>query len=219
MSSALIKTTPTLTSRAVKQWFFDLALYSIPADQLSASFLQWIYEDYMKNLSRLLFKKDYSLYEIEQKYEAYLQFIGKYPFLKRHTLCSNKSVNKIGTSYFDLKGWEWRYNMAVKIAQNIQRSYFGIKGIYLFGSTNAMTATQGSDIDILIYIAEDQPHFAELKAYLSKWDYILSEINYINNGIESPYLLDIHYITDQDRVNKTSFATLMTSQVNPVTAL
>lgn len=220
MSSTLInQSTSPLTSCELKQYLFDLALFSIPTDQLTSSIIKWIYTEYLKSLSSLLFKKESSLNEIERKYEAYQQFTKKYPLLKNHTLHSNELVKNSSLNYFDQHGWEWRYNMSVKIARNIQRPYFGIKGIYLFGSTNNMTAIRGSDIDILIYIAEDKPHFMELKAYLSKWDQILSEINFLNTGIKSPYMLDIHYVTDRDRANHTSYATLITSQDNPVTAL
>lgn len=220
MSSTLINQhTPPMTSCELKQYLFDMALYSIPSGQLTSSIIQWIYIEHLKSLSRMLFKKDSSLNEIERKYETYHQFIIKYPLLKKHTLYSNELVNNSSSNYFDQHGWEWRYNMSVKIARNIQRSYFGIKGIYLFGSTNNMTATRGSDIDILIYIAEDKPHFMELEAYLSKWDQILSDINFIHNGIKSPYMLDIHYVTDHDRANHTSYATLITSQDTPVTVL
>ena len=51
--------------------------------------------------------------------------------------------------FFTDQYWSWRYHMGKRIADTLNFSRFGIKGVYLFGSSNNGTAGPGSDIDLL----------------------------------------------------------------------
>lgn len=116
-------------------------------------------------------------------------------------------------------GWKWRHNMAEQIARMIDMDAFSIKGIYLFGSTNNCTARLNSDIDLLIHFDGTKEQKEKLDTWLHRWSMILSEINYKKTGYKTNGLLDVHYITDQDILNKTSFAVKINSVFDPATPL
>ncbi len=47
--------------------------------------------------------------------------------------------------------WHWRLRMAERIAAQVDGIRFGVKAMYVFGSTKNATAGPGSDIDLLIH--------------------------------------------------------------------
>lgn len=102
--------------------------------------------------------------------------------------------------------WQWRYHMAERIAAELDPGRFGVKGMYLFGSTCNATAGPGSDIDLLIHFQGSWNQREELSKWLDGWSLCLAEINYLKTGYNSPGLLDVHFVTDEDIANQTSFA-------------
>ena len=96
--------------------------------------------------------------------------------------------------------------MAEQIASQVKPGIFGIKGIYLFGSTKNASAGQGSDIDLIIHIDHYNKGIEEFKMWLDGWSKCLSEINYIRTGYKTNGLLDVHFVTDSDIEKKTSWA-------------
>jgi predicted nucleotidyltransferase len=119
----------------------------------------------------------------------------------------------------DEDGWKWRHYMAEQIASRIDMKAYSVKGIYLFGSTNNCTARLNSDIDLLIHFDGNDKQKEELDTWLMGWSMALSEINYLNTGYKSNGLLDIHYVTDQDIKDKTSFAIKINSVFDPASPL
>ncbi|MBS5931967.1 MAG: nucleotidyltransferase domain-containing protein [Clostridiales bacterium] len=113
------------------------------------------------------------------------------------------------------EGWKWRHYMAEQIANQIDMEAFCVKGIYLFGSTNNCTARLNSDIDLLIHFDGTVETKEKLNDWLLGWSLALSEMNYIKTGYKSDGLLDIHYITDQDIIDKTSYAIKINSIFDP----
>lgn len=105
--------------------------------------------------------------------------------------------------------------MAEQIANQIDMEAFSVKGIYLFGSTNNCTARLNSDIDLLIHFDGTVETKEKLNDWLLGWSLALSEMNYIKTGYKSDGLLDIHYITDQDIIDKTSYAIKINSIFDP----
>ena len=83
---------------------------------------------------------------------------------------------------------------------------FGVKAMYVFGSTKNATAGPGSDIDLLIHFTGGEEHRAELLAWLEGWSLCLAEINYLRTGYRSEGLLDAHLVTDEDIEARTSYA-------------
>ena len=109
--------------------------------------------------------------------------------------------------------WSWRFSMAENIAANLNPDLFGVKAIYLIGSTKNATAGPMSDIDLLIHITDDKDKKELLSIWLDGWSRCLSRLNFLRTGYKTEKLLDIHYITDYDIDKKTSMA----SKINAVT--
>jgi len=106
----------------------------------------------------------------------------------------------------DEKYWRWRHHMAERIAATIAMEQFGIKAIYLFGSTNSGDAGPGSDIDLIIHFQGTENQLEALKLWMDGWSHSLAEINYLKTGYASNGLLDIHIVTDEDIAKKSSYA-------------
>jgi len=102
--------------------------------------------------------------------------------------------------------WRWRMQSAERIAALIDPVRFGIKGIYVFGSTKNATAAPQSDIDLLIHFNGDENQQKELMIWLEGWSLSLSQINERRTGYKTDGLLDINIITDEDIKNRTSYA-------------
>ncbi len=102
--------------------------------------------------------------------------------------------------------WHWRLRMAERIAAQLDPDRFGVKSMYVFGSTKNATAGPGSDIDLLIHFQGSEEQQRQLVLWLEGWSLCLAEINYSRTGYKSAGLLDYHLLTDADIANKTSYA-------------
>lgn len=109
--------------------------------------------------------------------------------------------------------------MAEQIAAMIDMEAFSVKGIYLFGSTNNCTAGLNSDIDLIIHFDGTKEQKEKLDIWLHGFSMALSEMHYLKTGYKAHGLLDIHYITDQDIIDKTPFALKINSVFDPATPL
>lgn len=134
---------------------------------------------------------------------------------------ANPYLNEIEdeSEHIDNQGWKWRHYMAEQIAAKMDLEAYGVKGIYLFGSTNAGTARLNSDIDLLIHFAGTPKQKQELDRWLKGWSMALAEMNYLKTGYRSEGLLDVHYITDQDIKDKTSYTLKINSCYDPALPL
>jgi hypothetical protein len=102
--------------------------------------------------------------------------------------------------------WRWRIRMAEYIAAELDPEKFGVKGLYLFGSTKNYNAGPGSDIDLLVHFTGTPEQEGLLKTWFDAWSKCLDEMNYVRTGYRSGGLLDVHLVTDEDIENKTSYA-------------
>jgi len=102
--------------------------------------------------------------------------------------------------------WRWRLRMAERIAGELDGQRFGVKGFYVFGSTKNGTARAGSDLDVIIHFSGLQQQRDELLLWLDGWSLCLAEMNYLRTGYKSAGLLDVHWVTDEDIAQRTSFA-------------
>jgi pyruvate, water dikinase len=102
--------------------------------------------------------------------------------------------------------WRWRLKRAEDLARHIDAKRFGIKTMYIMGSTKNATAGPQSDIDLLIHFEGSDAQRAEMLAWLEGWSLALSEENYLRTGYKTDGLLDVHVITDEDISRRTSFA-------------
>jgi pyruvate,water dikinase len=102
--------------------------------------------------------------------------------------------------------WRWRLRMAQRIAALVDRDRFGIKAVYVFGSTKNGTAGPASDIDLLVHGDGDPERRADLEGWLDGWSRALGEVNYLRTGYRTDGLLDVHYVTDADIARGDSYA-------------
>lgn len=115
--------------------------------------------------------------------------------------------------------WLWRQRMAETLASAIDPDQYGVKGIYLFGSTKSATSGPCSDIDLLIHVDGNGRTREMLESYLDGWDVCLCEINYIRTGFKTEHILDAHIITDKDIKEKQSYAIKIGSVADPARPL
>jgi predicted nucleotidyltransferase len=102
--------------------------------------------------------------------------------------------------------WRWRMRMAERIAAEIDPRRFGVRAVYLIGSTKNASAGPSSDIDLLIHVGADEQQRHDLEVWLKGWSLCLGEMNYLRTGYQTPELLDVHFVTDEDLAARTSFA-------------
>lgn len=130
-----------------------------------------------------------------------------------------KTVDIYEGTRFDDKFWRWRYYMAERIAGQLDPEVFGVKNVYVFGSTNNGTAGPGSDIDLIVHFQGNNQQREELMRWLQGWSLCLAEINYLKTGYSSEGLLDVHIVTDEDIANKSVFAVKIGAVTDPAQPL
>ncbi|MBI2151011.1 MAG: nucleotidyltransferase domain-containing protein, partial [Acidobacteria bacterium] len=102
--------------------------------------------------------------------------------------------------------WRWRLRMAERIAEQMDAARFGVKHLYLIGSTKNATAGPASDIDLLVHFAGSGEQRETLRVWLEGWSRCIGEMNYLHTGYKSDGLLDVQIITDEDIARKNSYA-------------
>jgi predicted nucleotidyltransferase len=102
--------------------------------------------------------------------------------------------------------WRWRLQSAETIAAHLDSERFGVRGLYIMGSTKNATAGPKSDIDLLIHFQGDEEQRQGLLTWLQGWSLSLSHTNYLRTGLKTKGLLDVHIVTDEDIQKRTSYA-------------
>jgi hypothetical protein len=115
----------------------------------------------------------------------------------------------------DGQEWRWRQHMAERLAASLDSQHFGVKSVYLFGSTKDGTAGRRSDIDLIIHFEGSEGQKAQLFHWLEGWSLCLDEVNYLKTGYRMNGLLDAHIVTDDDIARKTCFAVKIDLATDP----
>jgi hypothetical protein len=102
--------------------------------------------------------------------------------------------------------WRWRLHFAERLAAELDGARYGVKALYVIGSTKNATAGPGSDIDLLVHFAGTPAEKTALQAWLQGWNLSLAEMNYLRTGYRTDGILDVHFLSDEDFAKKTSFA-------------
>jgi pyruvate, water dikinase len=102
--------------------------------------------------------------------------------------------------------WRWRLRFAQRIAAALDPVRYGVKGLYLFGSTKNATAGPGSDIDLIVHVGGSERQTEDLTQWLDGWSLALAEMNYLRTGHRSEGLLDVQLVTDDDIAARRSYA-------------
>lgn len=110
--------------------------------------------------------------------------------------------------------WQWRKQMAERIAREVKHEELGVVGLYLFGSVKNGIAGPASDIDLLVHFRGSPENRQELLNWLDGWSVCLDEMNYLKTGYRTGGLLDVHLVTDEDIARKTSYAIKIDSITN-----
>jgi hypothetical protein len=116
-----------------------------------------------------------------------------------------KEMKEQQYEYHPSDHWRWRMKMAEKIAMEIDGERFGVKGVYVFGSTKNATASPDSDIDLIVHIDREQCDVEKLRLWFEGWSLALSEVNYLRTGHKTKGLLDVQFVTDFDVTGKSGF--------------
>ncbi len=125
-----------------------------------------------------------------------------------HKEDNGNNSNPILSSHSDTH-WIWRNEMTSKIAEKLDFEKFGIKAMYLIGSTKNATAGPASDIDLLVHFKGDANKKAVFRAWIDGWSLCLAEMNFLKTGYKTDGIIDLHLITDEDIKNKTSYAIMI----------
>ncbi len=115
--------------------------------------------------------------------------------------------------------WRWRLRMAEQIAAVTDTQRFGVKAMYVIGSTKNATAGPGSDLDLLVHVVGTREQRDKLEFWLEGWSLCLAEMNYLRTGYRSPGLLDVHIVTDADIERQTDFAVKIGAVTDPARPL
>jgi predicted nucleotidyltransferase len=94
--------------------------------------------------------------------------------------------------------WRWRQRFAERIASVIDPVRFGVRAVYISGSTEAGNADLGSDIDLIVVQEGDPRQRRDLQIWLEGWSLCLAEISFQLYGVPSHGLLDIKYLDSQE---------------------
>ncbi len=100
----------------------------------------------------------------------------------------------------------WRLRMAQRIAADVEPGRFGVKALYVFGSTKNASAGPGSDLDLIVHFGGSPEQRRELETWLEGWSLCLAEMNFLRTGYRSQGLLDVHFVSDEDIARQTSYA-------------
>jgi predicted nucleotidyltransferase len=112
------------------------------------------------------------------------------------------------------KHWKWRMSMAKVVAEKTDMGRFGIKGIWVFGSTVKATSGPKSDIDFIVHYDGNEQNKNDYTLWCEGWSLALAELNYYKTGHKTDVLLDLHFITDKDIEEKTVFASMLNDIYN-----
>jgi len=102
--------------------------------------------------------------------------------------------------------WRWRLRMAQRIAAELDPARFGVKALYVFGSTRNAAAGPASDIDLIVHFGGSPAQQQELELWFQGWSLCLAETNFLRTGCRSEGLLDVEFVTDEDIAAQTSYA-------------
>jgi Nucleotidyltransferase domain len=156
--------------------------------------------------------------EVHYKRERPSAWVG--PFLREEQELLDNIAHRIG-EYLEWKQrelgterlgaapdhWRWRQRFAERIAALIDPARFGVREVYLFGSTELGNAGVGSDIDLMVVFDGNAQQRKELQAWLEGWSLCLAEISFQLYGLPSSGLLDVRFLDpDEARAELSSFA-------------
>ncbi len=115
--------------------------------------------------------------------------------------------------------WRWRLAMAERLAADTGPDRFGIKAMYVFGSTKNGTARPDSDIDLLVHADTTPEQRIGLEAWLQGWSECLAEVNYLRTGHRREGMLSVHIVTSAEVAARSGYAKKIGAPKDPARPL
>lgn len=115
--------------------------------------------------------------------------------------------------------WRWRQRLAERLAARLDAERFGVRAVYLFGSTQRATATAASDVDLLFHVDGDPGRRAALEAWLEGWRQALAETGPQRAGGDRVGLVHAHFVTDEEVAAGTGYAARIGAPGDPARPL
>lgn len=139
---------------------------------------------------------------VEVHYRSEQPVAWEGPFLREERLLLDTVAQRLG-EYLEWKQrelggerlgaapehWRWRQRVAERMALLMDRDRFGVRDVFLYGSTEEGTAGPESDIDLLIAVEGDEARRHDLEVWLDGWSHCLSEVTYQMVGTPSAELI------------------------------
>jgi len=113
----------------------------------------------------------------------------------------------------------WRIQVAERIAAEADPQRFGLKGMWLVGSSKDGKADPSSDLDLIVHADDDPATREALETWLEGWSLGLGELIALRAGTPAKGLLDVHYISDSDFSRGTSWAAKVKAVKDPARPL
>lgn len=108
--------------------------------------------------------------------------------------------------------WNWRLKKTFELGKKLDGKEYGVKALYLIGSTKSGKAGPSSDIDIIVHFDGTEEQKEMLLEWFESEEKELIRENVERTGVQINFLLDIHFITDNDIKRNTSWATHINSR-------
>ncbi len=115
--------------------------------------------------------------------------------------------------------FRWRLRMAERLAADLDAGRFGVRAIYLIGSTKNGTARAESDIDLIVHVSGDGARLDALRLWLDGWSRCLAEMNFWRTGVRTDGLLDVHFLTDEEVAQRQGVAIKLDAVTDPARVL
>ena len=93
--------------------------------------------------------------------------------------------------------WRWRFRMAERMVRSLKAADYGVLAVYLYGSVKNGTAGPGSDIDLMVVLADDADR-PRLAAWFDGWNGALMDLNFSRSGVRVEPMLDVTYLTEAE---------------------
>ena len=133
-------------------------------------------------------------------------------------LLSDETKDETGVKYLKSFGdehWKWRFRMAQTIADKTDFEFYGIKAIYLIGSTKETNAGPASDIDLLVYFIGTDRQVELFKSWIAGWSHSLAEFNQQKTGYKLENgIIDLHIVTEKEISEQNSYAVMIKNPFN-----
>jgi hypothetical protein len=100
----------------------------------------------------------------------------------------------------------WRIQVAERIAAEADVERFGVRSMWLVGSSKDGTAGPASDLDLVVHSDDDPVKREALATWLDGWSLCLAEMSFLRTGARAKGLLDVHFLSDSDFSRGTGWA-------------